>query len=259
MDSSFHVSNSLQHRGSTKQLIGRYESMNNSPPRLGESRFVYAYSGKPLAVPVQRASYVSQKKEKSPIRRSFRNLFSVFKKATGGGKGGTHDDLPTVPPALSIFKNPSSSRPTPGVFSGPLLYLWHPRYLSEAPISPRWITCTAILENDRITIASTDPQSSPALHSIYLSRCSDVRSLTVQQLDPSENILLQQTKDIDELRVFEILFEGRAREKFAATSVRERAGWVSAIWCVLIVLIISKPMPIYPQGCHSPVSRTQRH
>lgn len=235
MDSSFHVSSSLQHRGSTKQLIGRYESMNNSPPR-----FVYAYSGKPLAVPVQHAHYISQKKEKSPIRQSFRNLFSVFKKATGGGKGATHDDLPTVPPVLSIFKNPSSSRPTPRVFSGPLLYLWRPRYSSEALIYPRWITCTAILENDRITIASMDPQSSPTLHTIYLSHCSDVRSLTVQQLDPSENSSLQQRKDIDELRVFEILFEGRAREKFAATSVRERAGWVSAIWCVLTVLYYFK-------------------
>jgi hypothetical protein len=248
MDSSSHISSHLQHRGSTKQLIGRYESMNNSPPR--KSRFAHAPSGKPLGVPTQNPSSFSQKKDKSPIRRSFRNLFSAFKKATGSAKGVAHDDT-TVPPALSGFRNPSSSKATFRAFAGPLLYLSRAPHSPEVPTSSRWIPCTATLDNDRIIITSTTPQIDPTSHIIYLSHCADVRSLTVQQLDPCESVLLQQRKDIDDLRVFEILFEGRAREKFAAISVRERAGWVSAIWCVCLHFLDdyaegSLGMPFFP-------------
>jgi hypothetical protein len=69
----------------------------------------------------------------------------------------------------------------------------------------------------------------PFIHTIRLSNCTDVRSLSSQQLDAEECALLPKG-DTKEPKVFEILFEGKAREKFAATSVRERAEWVSAIW-----------------------------
>ena len=36
-----------------------------------------------------------------------------------------------------------------------------------------------------------------------------------------------------EWRVFELVFEGRARERFAARGLTERATWVSAVWCVV--------------------------
>ncbi|KAJ6609872.1 hypothetical protein B0H10DRAFT_453225 [Mycena sp. CBHHK59/15] len=65
-----------------------------------------------------------------------------------------------------------------------------------------------------------------------LKHCTDVRSLSSMKLDPEERALLP--GDVKDIKVFEILFEGRAREKFATTSIRERARWVSAIWDAIL-------------------------
>ncbi|KAF9464939.1 hypothetical protein BDZ94DRAFT_1307379 [Collybia nuda] len=229
---SFHNASSLQQRSSTKHLIGRFESMNNSP--LQSPNFTRVYSGKPLAVPLQHAPPASRKKEKSPIRRSFRNLFLVLKKATTGSKNDIQGDFISTLPVLSTVKSSPPSGHINRIFSGFLLYLLRPPCLSETSVSPCWIPCTATLEDGRIIIAPTSTQGFFVTHTIYLSHCADVRSLTVQQLDPNENVLLQQRKDINDLRVFEILFEGKAREKFATTSIRDRAGWVSAIWDAIL-------------------------
>jgi hypothetical protein len=63
---------------------------------------------------------------------------------------------------------------------------------------------------------------------VVLKHCTDVRSLTADELDSEERALLP--GDIKDIKVFEVLFDGRVGEKFATTSIRERARWVSAIW-----------------------------
>ena len=64
---------------------------------------------------------------------------------------------------------------------------------------------------------------------ITFEQCSDVRSLGFNELEPVERSLLPTDPDMD-FKPFEMLFESGAREKFAAPSVKARAGWVSAIW-----------------------------
>jgi hypothetical protein len=68
------------------------------------------------------------------------------------------------------------------------------------------------------------------VHTIALSHCVDIHSLSHVQLDAEEAALLDAVADGGKMQVFEILFKGRSREKFAAKTVRERAGWISAIW-----------------------------
>ena len=53
------------------------------------------------------------------------------------------------------------------------------------------------------------------------------RSLAPADMDEAERRLLPSEP---EWKVFELLFEGRPRERFAARSLTERATWVSAIW-----------------------------
>lgn len=206
-----------------------------SPSQISRSSSRADHGG-PLALP--RPTLPSHKKDKSPLRQSFRNLFSVFKKTNTLGKGKWEDGGPS----LSNYRKESLPivLDTPGMSAPPVLRSRSRQmtssllYLSRIPslsnsILPVWTTCTVTLESDRIVISWLTPHGNPSTHSIPLSHCSDVRSLSLQQLDHDEAALLPKGATED-LKLFEILFEGKAREKFAATSVRERAGWVSAIW-----------------------------
>ncbi|KAJ7725866.1 hypothetical protein DFH07DRAFT_249461 [Mycena maculata] len=207
---------SLQHQRSTKLLISRFESLSvpTSPAKA------------PLCPPKQAVD-----SKKSPIRQSFRSLLAVFKKGSGlrVGKSKLVQNLP--PNATLSADDPFtvSTKSFPGPrLAGSLFYLVRSPATPQVP-PPVWTFCSAVLEGDVVHL--TWP-TTPSTHSVLLKHCTDVRSLLSSQLDPEEKALLP--GDVKDLKVFEILFEGRGPEKFATTSVRERARWVSAIWDVIL-------------------------
>jgi hypothetical protein len=72
------------------------------------------------------------------------------------------------------------------------------------------------------------PHGNPSTHVIDLTTCADVRSLALSQISADEQALLPDNGA--GLKVFDIQFEGAHREKFACSSIQDRAGWVNAIW-----------------------------
>jgi len=172
----------------------------------------------------------SQKKDKSPIRQSLRNLFSVFKKVNVSGKYKLNESTTAInlPGQILTSSSVLDFKPPGRKRTGPLLYLSRTSQPSSSfPILPVWTACSVTVESNTMVISWLTSHGNPSFHTIQLSNCTDVRSLSSQQLDAEECALLP---DTEEFKVFEILFEGRPREKFAAISVRERAEWVSAIW-----------------------------
>jgi hypothetical protein len=228
------MDSALQRHRSTKLLIDRYESMANTP--IVHPSFRCAKAAPSGLVPSQiQMLPSSHKKDKSPIRQSLRNLFSVFKKVNVKYKPEERTSTINRPgqvlPILTSSSIDFKPLPPARKHTGSLLYLSRASQLSSSsPILPVWTTCTATVEIDTIVISWLTVHGNPSIHTIQLSNCTDVRSLSSQQLDGEEFALLPKKGDTEELKVFEILFEGRAREKFAATSVRKRAEWVSAIW-----------------------------
>lgn len=63
-----------------------------------------------------------------------------------------------------------------------------------------------------------------------LDQCTDVRSIPLTDLDPEERVLLSSFQEHEEVRLFELMFEERKSEKFAAATCHDRANWVNAIW-----------------------------
>ncbi|KAG6866762.1 hypothetical protein C0991_011421 [Blastosporella zonata] len=224
----------LQHQQPTKELISRYEFMSSSrhPPVSQNS----------LDDPAN-TSLPGLKKEKSPIRRSFYSLVSALKKVNL--RKGKQIERP-----LSSFRrqHPPALDDHPGLSAPPVLRSRSRKlassllHLSRTPLlltdssdlKPVWTSCTATLEPDTIVVVGRTPHGNPSAYIIELSNCTDVRSLSLQQLDSNESAMLPRKGEHDEFKVFEILFEGRPREKFAANSVQERAGWVSAIWDTIL-------------------------
>lgn len=246
---NYSASTDLQRQKSTKQLISRYESMSVSPgkeptPRRPMHRHE---NGGSLETPTKMAVNQAGQKDKSPIRQSFRNLLSVIKKTTTGlskrrsddrlyllKSGQSYDGPPDVPakdiPLLDErgpLQNPRNKK-----ISGQLLYLSHSHIRSDSG-GLAWVSCTANLKGNKILVSWFTPLGDPCIHEITLARCSDIRSLSLRYMDSEEASLLPSTGG-EELKVFEILFEGRAREKFAATSVKDRANWISGIWDTIL-------------------------
>ncbi|KAF8973054.1 hypothetical protein BDZ97DRAFT_648730 [Flammula alnicola] len=203
-----------------------------------------------------------KKEGKSPIRQSLRNLLSVIKKGAGGlTKRNLSEDrlgVPGVPGGRSSGEdvgigssangagqklnsqggasgaaNPSRPRKK---MTGPLLYLTRGAQLlsPDVPGPLMWTTCSVTLDENKLIVSSFTGDMELAIHEIVLSRCSDIRSLSASQLSAEEATLLDGAPEGDKMKVFEVLFEGREREKFAAKSVRERAGWISAIWDAIL-------------------------
>ncbi|KAJ7262221.1 hypothetical protein B0H12DRAFT_1231263 [Mycena haematopus] len=222
---------SLQHRRSTKLLINRFESLSEERPAPQVA----------TRTPLCPSPLKHSKKDKSPIRQSFRNLFAALKKSSGLRVGNKLEDPNQRPlPAASLlvedpFVGSTQTPPVPQL-TGSLFYL--ARSPETRPASqcmlPVWTFCSAILKGD--TVHLTWP-ATPSTHSVFLKHCTDVRSRTLEELDAEERALLPGDA-VRDLKVFEVLFEGRAgkeaKEKFATTSVRERARWVSAIWDVIL-------------------------
>ncbi|KAF5380426.1 hypothetical protein D9615_004641 [Tricholomella constricta] len=230
---------SLQRHCSTKQLISRYESMSPGQKSRPVCRSAPA-SSTPLRAPGEISLCDLQMKEKSPIRQSFRNLFAVFKKANIR-KGKQVEERPLSSfrrqhqPIVPSLDAPPVLRSRSRKLTSSLLYLSRtPQVPSKSPILPVWTSCTVTLESDSIVISCLTAHGNTSVHTILLSNCTDVRSLAMQQLDPEESALLPRRGDLEEFKVFEVLFEGRPREKFAANSVQERAGWVSAVWDTIL-------------------------
>ncbi|KAF8813861.1 hypothetical protein BYT27DRAFT_7180635 [Phlegmacium glaucopus] len=229
------------HQNSTKLLINRFEVLGTPPlpdlPPLArikstrKQQYVYDYNqpANSLATP-DNDKLKLHKKEKSPIRQSIRNLLSVLKKGTSGLSKKSDDKLPVGRQDSTKDSTKESSKPRPSrkKQTGSLLYLTHEQG------SLAWTTCNATLEENKIVLASFTSNMELRVHEIVLSHCADIHSLSLVQLGPEDAALLDAVVDSDKMKFFEILFEGGSREKFAAKSVRERAGWISAIWDAIL-------------------------
>ncbi|KAJ6593858.1 hypothetical protein B0H19DRAFT_37180 [Mycena capillaripes] len=220
---------SLQHQRSTKLLINRFESLSDHKRSAGR----VSPTGAPLFPPTQSTE---SKKDKSPIRQSFRNLFAALKKSSGlhAGKSkleATKNHQKNVPDTILSPEDPftvsTKAFPVPQL-AGSFFYLARSSETPAAPprVLPVWTFCSAVLEGD--TMYLTWP-TNPSTHSVFLKHCTDVRSLTPDELDSEERALLP----VKDLKVFRLLFDGRT-EKLATGSSTERARWISAIWDVTL-------------------------
>ena len=241
-------SSQLYHQNSTKLLINRFEMLGTPPlpetPPLARGKstrkqqYVYDYNQPTVSLHTPDNKLKLHKREKSPIRQSLKNLLSVLKKGTIRLSKKSDDKLgvPYVGPQSKEEESKGSSsewptnqvksksRPSGKKQTGSLLYL------AGEQGSLAWTTCNATLEGNKIVLASFTPNMDLYVREIILSHCADVYSLSHVQLDADEAALLDAVADGGKMQVFEILFKGRSREKFAAKTVRERAGWISAIW-----------------------------
>ncbi|KAI0665931.1 hypothetical protein C8Q78DRAFT_1198711 [Trametes maxima] len=293
----------LNRRGTTRELVGRFESMGGSSAPQQSRRAPNA--------PASTSTNTERAKEKgrSPIRQSFRNLLSVFKKSKpaqkerslsptpapslvlsgtryrpGGGSPSTTREGPPTPskPSLTLQIPPSD---LPGTDprncispvsahtgkQGPLLYLSRvptsrSQAQSDSDVPAVWMACLAQLHTTHILVSWPSAGGHPTSRLVPFAACADVRSLAPGDLDETERALLPGAPG--EMRVFELLFEGRAREKFAAESVAERAGWVSAIWDAVLLaqenrvrspavsesMYPSSPVGPAPSAAHSQVT-----
>ncbi|KAI0655891.1 hypothetical protein C8Q70DRAFT_402359 [Cubamyces menziesii] len=278
----------LSRTGTTKELIGRFESMDG---RAGASRnrqaSVASHTHRSIDGAQKNQDVTEKPKEKgrSPIRQSFRNLLSVFKKSkpahtgqqqretspsltlsvpgtrykSGEGSSDASPDAthasPTGRPSLTLQIPSAGLAPTDprNCISpisahtgkqGPLLYLCRTTQFesdagrispnASADLPPVWMPCLAQLHTTHVLVSWQTSQGNPTSRLVPFTACSDVRSLALGELDPGERAVLPAV-DRPDLRVFELLFEGRAREKFAVEGVTERAGWVSAIWDAVLL------------------------
>ncbi|KAI0066143.1 hypothetical protein BV25DRAFT_1507948 [Artomyces pyxidatus] len=249
---------SLQRHRSTKELINRFESMTSesaeSPPKS------------PSAVPAPllptNTPHVTQglftpptktEKKSSPLRQSFRNLISVFKKGKKTPKEkvdpfstlpklkistADESDLLSVDPFLVHQAHPGGSHkptsggtgsricasPTYALQSGALLHLVRPSPTSTT-ILPIWTSCHAVLHTTHILLTSPTSQGVSSTDVVSLGACTDVRSLTTTEMDPEEQALMPAMEGGDQPRVFELSFAGKDPQRFAAASVKDRAAW----------------------------------
>ncbi|KAH6913885.1 hypothetical protein BKA70DRAFT_1396759 [Coprinopsis sp. MPI-PUGE-AT-0042] len=221
----------------------------------------------------------SKIKDKSPLRHSFRNILSLLKEKKGkftsgdlkpvlrpspSSKSATtklHKDLPLLPAAPASAEGSSPSRGQ----SGTLIYLIskHAAAASGSPIpaspgAPIWTTSSILLNHGKITVSwfaedATSSSMVPRVHEISLVGCTDIRSITPDALDPKSIQAFSSWRPddpsgigggegtpLDDLKIFEILFERRPREVFAVRNVRERAKWISVLWDAVLAAGSSK-------------------
>ncbi|KAI9442320.1 hypothetical protein H4582DRAFT_1809208 [Lactarius indigo] len=217
-------------RRSTKELIKRFESISadNSPVSLRgngtRSTPGRIYTGNPgLFTPPAKVE-----KKTSPLRQSFRNLLSVFKKGKRLGKEKVYEapsePAPPVEQVSSSDPLKHENKPDPG----PLLHLSTPAPASS--ILPVWVTCDAALHGSHILLTSATTQGIQSTIVVSLRACTDIKSLAPDEIVAEHRALLPTMEDSTDPKVFELFFDGKESQRFAAPTVKDRAAWVSAIW-----------------------------
>ena len=87
--------------------------------------------------------------------------------------------------------------------------------------------CLAQLHTTHVLAPRQTPQGNAKV--VLFTACSDVHLLALDELDRPGERAVPPAADRPNLRVFELLFEGTARDsKLAVEGVTERAGWASA-------------------------------
>lgn len=246
----------LIRRGTAKELIGRYQSMEDDALSYRTSTTPTSETKSTRRRQMPRGGSVSPDKDKkrSPIRQSIRNFLSAFKTKKSGASRenlGRHLSVPeSMYDAGDGFEAFSSDAPLGSASArlevdtghrhvapcttpisprntGPLLYLSAP---TSSDTHPVWVSCTATLHSRHMLIITGSAQGHPSTEMLPFSKCIDVRSLSMNDLEPDERSLLPSGPELNEIKIFELIFEGRQSERFAAKSVAERAKWVSSVW-----------------------------
>ncbi|KAH9176544.1 hypothetical protein EDB89DRAFT_2226630 [Lactarius sanguifluus] len=239
-------------RRSTKELIKRFESISadNSPVSL-PGNGTRSTPGRIQGTPGLFTPPAKVEKKTSPLRQSFRNLLSVFKKGKRLGKekilssGAPSESEPPVerlssdplkrenePDPFTFDGGGPSSRicasPTYSLHRGPLLHLSPPAPASS--ILPVWITCDAVLHGSHILLTSSTTQGIESTIVVSLRACTDIKSLAPDEIVAEHKALLPAMEGSTVPKVFELFFDGKESQRFAAPTVKDRAAWVSAIW-----------------------------
>jgi len=243
-------------RRSTKDLIKRFESMSvENPPKALPA---LGTRGTPIRTHRGEVSLFTPRtqveKKTSPLRQSFRNLLSVFKKGKRPGKEkvepytypketslsfpdeksskipprAKNDSDPFAPNSGSLGSRICTS-PTYSLHTGPLLHLSQPTSVSS-PILPVWIPCDAVLHQSHILLTSATTQGIRRTDVVSLRACTDVKSLTSGDIGIEQRALLPTLENSADPKVFELIFDGKEKQRFAAPTVKDRAAWISAIW-----------------------------
>ncbi|KAF8844361.1 hypothetical protein BDN67DRAFT_1008203 [Paxillus ammoniavirescens] len=243
---------SLQRGQSAKQLIHQFESIThevatvpvNRPPSSAQA--VIEINSRGMYSPL--LTIAPHNSKRRSLSNSLRNFMSVFKKK----KDREDDNEEYISPRhIPEYDDFTASREflvlsQPRIVSGPsesdvalsrtkanaqlssfLLYFSRPSSLASS-LFPVWISCTVTLHDSQLLVTWYTMHGNPSSHIVPLSGCTDVHSLALKHMDPDERASLPSSNG--DLKTFELLFEGRPREKFATTSSQDRARWVSAIW-----------------------------
>ena len=250
------VLNDARRRRSTKELIKRFESMSvdNSPKALP----AHGMRGTPVRNHRTDIGLFTPRtqveKKTSPLRQSFRNLLSVFKKGKRVGKekvepyiypketGPSFPDerLSKISPRdkyeSDLFTPNGGSlgsrictSPTYSLHTGPLLHLSQLASASS-PILPVWIPCDAVLHQSHILLTSATAQGIRRTDVVSLRACTDINSLTSGDIGAEQRALLPTMENSADPKVFELVFDGKEKQRFAVPTVKDRAAWISAIW-----------------------------
>jgi hypothetical protein len=251
--------NDVRRRRSTKELIKRFESMSaDNSPRAWPVHGTRSTPVRPqLASTALSTPPARVERKTSPLRQSFRNLLSVFKKGRRFGKEKLESyGVPIVSgeselssPQKQIPSNRSGERepdpftvdsggvgsrictsPIHSLHMGPLLHLSVPTTSTSSPILPVWIACDAVLHGSHILLTAATTQGIRRTDVVSLRACVDVKSLAPGEISAEQKALLPAMENSTEPRVFELIFGGKENQRFAAPTVQDRAAWVSAIW-----------------------------
>lgn len=251
----------LCRRPTTKLLINHFETLSH-PAVVAQ-----------ISDDVQRTQSndgkTGRRKEGNPVRQSLKNLMSVFVKRNGFlglsrarlvGRRSVVGHTTLVPhelnhpPSTTLILPPVDLSDASSKWPQTSPSLYHRRNAYEADtLTVSWAPCAVTVEHDcQLVISYQDTwvATRPPQETISLSCFTDVRSVSPKNISLEEYDALP-SGGPEEMKVFEILFEGRPRERFATPSSIERAEWLSKIWfvCPLIVLVAFVDSPL--QGCRS--------
>jgi hypothetical protein len=248
--------NDVRRRRSTKELIRRFESMNaDNSPRARSAHGTRNTPVRPrLAATDLPTPPARVEKKTSPLRQSFRNLLSVFKKGRRFGKeklesytvpiaepSSLHKHMPSNPTEKEREPDPFTvdngglgsricTSPTHSLHMGPLLHLSIPASSSSSSILPVWVACDAVLHGSHVLLTTTTTQGIQSTAVVSLRACMDVRSLAPGEIGAEQRALLPAMENSTDPKVFELVFDEKENRRFAAPTVKDRAAWVSAIW-----------------------------